>query len=99
MILEEYTYTLKMKFNNRILKLRNEKQNIINEIKLSKIRINEIEKITNIKYSYHNLIPFNNEKLLKNFLKQIKNIDNVKKNISSKKIIHDKSSSTATNKY
>ena len=32
---------------------------------------------------------FNNERLLKNFLKQIKNIGNVKKNISSKKIIHE----------
>ena len=32
---------------------------------------------------------FNNERLLKSFLKQIKNIGNVKKNISSKKIIHE----------
>ena len=32
---------------------------------------------------------FNNERLLKNFLKQIKNIGNVKKNNSSKKIIHE----------
>ena len=32
---------------------------------------------------------FNNERLLKDFLKQIKNIGNVKKNISSKKIIHE----------
>lgn len=32
---------------------------------------------------------YNNERLLKNFLKQIKNIGNVKKNISSKKIIHE----------
>ena len=32
---------------------------------------------------------FDNERLLKSFLKQIKNIGNVKKNISSKKIIHE----------
>jgi hypothetical protein len=32
---------------------------------------------------------FNNERLLRNFLKQIKNIGNIKKNISSKKIIHE----------
>lgn len=32
---------------------------------------------------------FNNERLLKSFLKQIKDIGNVKKNISSKKIIHE----------
>ena len=32
---------------------------------------------------------FNNERLLKDFLKQIINIGNVKKNISSKKIIHE----------
>ena len=32
---------------------------------------------------------FNNERLLKDFLKQIKNIGNIKKKVSSKKIIHE----------